>query len=69
MTFARKLVTAVAAALATGAQAGVDIAAMDRSANACADFYRFANGAWLDATPIPPDLSRWGSFDALTRTA
>ena len=65
----RRIVAAVAAALATGAQAGVDVAAMDRSANACSDFYRFANGAWLDATAIPPDLSRWGSFDALTRAA
>jgi predicted metalloendopeptidase len=29
------------------------------------DFYRYANGAWLRDTPIPPEYSRWGSFDEL----
>ena len=65
MTPTRRIAAAVAAALAASAHAGVDLAAIDRKADACGDFYRFANGAWLDATPIPPDLARWGSFDAL----
>ena len=68
MTPIRRIAAAVAAALAASAHAGVDLAAIDRKADACGDFYRFANGAWLDATPIPPDLARWGSFDALTRS-
>lgn len=29
------------------------------------DFYRFANGSWLDQTPIPPEYSQWGSFQEL----
>jgi len=29
------------------------------------DFYRYVNGAWLRDTPIPPEYSRWGSFDEL----
>jgi putative endopeptidase len=69
MSSVRRLAAAVATALASAAHAGVDPTAMDRSANPCTDFYRFANGAWLDAAPIPPDLSRWGSFDALTRAS
>jgi putative endopeptidase len=36
---------------------GVDLAGMDRSAPPGDDFFRFANGAWLQATEIPPDRS------------
>ncbi|MCM3874976.1 MAG: M13 family metallopeptidase, partial [Thermoanaerobaculia bacterium] len=44
----------------------IDPANFDTSAKACADFYQFANGAWLAAHPIPADRSRYGSFDALS---
>ena len=27
------------------------------------DFYRFANGGWLDAHPIPSGYGAWGSFE------
>ena len=40
--------------------AGLDAAALDPSANPCDDFYQFACGGWLKATPIPPDRSVWG---------
>jgi predicted metalloendopeptidase len=30
-----------------------------------ADFYRFANGGWLDANPIPAGYGSWGSFEEL----
>jgi putative endopeptidase len=33
------------------------------------DFFRFVNGKWLAANPIPPEESRWGSFDVLRREA
>ena len=65
----RVLATALAALSCAAAQAGVDLPAIDRAADPCADFYRFANGKWIESTPIPPDLSRWGSFDALTRAS
>jgi predicted metalloendopeptidase len=29
------------------------------------DFYRYANGAWIDANEIPADSASWGSFAAL----
>ncbi|MBC7499858.1 MAG: M13 family metallopeptidase [Herminiimonas sp.] len=40
--------------------------AMDRSVNACTDFYRFANGNWLAANPVPADRSRYSSYDEVT---
>src|SRR3954471_22169845 len=42
-----------------------DVDAMDRSVEACEDFYAFACGNWEKANPIPPDQSRWGRFDKL----
>jgi len=34
---------------------GYDAAGADRSTRPGDDFFRFANGTWLDRTPIPPD--------------
>ena len=38
---------------------------MDLSVQPCIDFYQYANGAWLKRNPIPPEFSRWGSFQIL----
>jgi putative endopeptidase len=43
----------------------IDPANIDRSANACVDFYQYANGGWLRNNPLPPAYSRWGSFNEL----
>ena len=32
---------------------------LDKSANACTDFYQYANGSWRAKNPIPPSMSRW----------
>src|SRR5882762_11129162 len=45
--------------------AGFDFASLDRSASACQDFNRFANGGWVDKNPIPAAYSRWGRFELL----
>jgi putative endopeptidase len=50
---------------ATIAPWGLDLTARDPSVLPGNDFYRFANGHWLDTHEIPPDRSRWGSFDEL----
>jgi putative endopeptidase len=44
---------------------GLDLSARDPSVKPGDDFYRYANGHWLDANHIPPDRARWGSFDEL----
>ncbi|HEU4559863.1 MAG TPA: M13 family metallopeptidase [Longimicrobium sp.] len=42
---------------------GIDPAHMDTTCKACSDFYRYANGGWLTANPIPADRSGWSSYD------
>ncbi len=41
---------------------GFDTSRMDSSADACNDFYQFANGTWLKNTKIPAEYPSWGSF-------
>ena len=44
---------------------GLDLTARDRSVKPGDDFYRYANGHWLDTHNIPPDRARWGAFPEL----
>ncbi len=39
---------------------------MDASVKPQDDFYLYANGGWLKSNPVPPDYSRWSSFDELS---
>ena len=41
---------------------GFDTSRMDTSADACQDFYQYANGTWLKNTKIPAEYPSWGSF-------
>jgi putative endopeptidase len=54
------LFLASAAVLAQeGGQKGIELADMNRSVEACSDFFEFSNGAWRAINPIPPSMSRW----------
>ncbi|MBM4342739.1 MAG: M13 family metallopeptidase [Deltaproteobacteria bacterium] len=46
------------------AAAGVDVRAMDRGADPCADFYRFACGSWQKGAPVGADeAGHFAAFD------
>jgi putative endopeptidase len=38
---------------------------LDRKISACADLNGFVNTSWIAANPIPPDRTRWGTYDQL----
>jgi putative endopeptidase len=45
---------------------GLDPDALDKSVNACDDFYEFACGGWIKNTQIPSDKARWSrSFSVI----
>jgi putative endopeptidase len=45
---------------------GFDLAGRDLSVSPGNDFFAYANGTYMKALVIPPDRSRFGTFDALT---
>ena len=38
---------------------GVFVDDIDKKADACTNFFDYANGAWRAATPIPGSMQRW----------
>ena len=68
LTFALALAVVGCSTSKTGTDAGpvLDVSLLDTTLNPCVDFNGFVNNKWVAANPIPPDRSRWGSFDALT---
>ena len=48
---------------------GIDLGARDLSVRPGDDFYRYADGHWLDSNQIPADRTRWGSFGELDERA
>ena len=44
---------------------GFDASGMDRSVKPGDDFFRYANGKWVERTEIPSDRTRYGNFDKL----
>lgn len=50
----------------TNGSHGLDPKNLDMSAKPSQDFFQFANGGWLATNPVPPEYSRWGSFEELT---
>jgi putative endopeptidase len=48
---------------------GFDQSGMDRSVKPGDDFYRYANGGWLDRTEIPADEARVGTLVSVGDTS
>jgi predicted metalloendopeptidase len=46
---------------------GIDLSGMDTSVRPQDDFYRYANGKWLETTEIPDDEVGWGSYMTLRK--
>lgn len=57
----------LAASVYTGAmaQTAFDLSRLDRSADACENFFDFANGSWIKNTEMPASQARWGTFTIL----
>ncbi len=44
---------------------GIDLSHMDTSVRPCDDFFRFANGKWVERTEIPAEEPVWGGFSEI----
>ncbi len=44
---------------------GLDVRAMDQSADPCVDFYQYTCGGWMENNPIPSDEAKWGVYSKL----
>ncbi len=53
------------AAASAGDEAALHLEWMDRSVDPLQDFYRYANGGFMRANPIPPAYSAWGAAQIL----
>jgi putative endopeptidase len=53
---------------AAGPRAGIDLGAIDPAVRPQDDFWQYANGKWLAATPIPADRSAWDTCSQVRET-
>ncbi len=48
-----------------GNSSSIEMEYLDLNVKPQDDFFRFANGSWIDKNPVPASESRWGSFNEL----
>ena len=46
---------------------GLDLSAMDKSADPCVNFYQYSCGGWMKNNPIPADQARWSVYGKLNQ--
>ncbi len=47
------------------AASDIDRATLDPTCKPCDDFWRYANGGWIDKNPVPPSKSSWGTMGVM----
>lgn len=57
--------TSVESTTIEGNSSAIEMDYLDLSIRPQDDFFRFANGTWIDQNPVPASESRWGSFNEL----
>lgn len=53
--------------LSADGQKTIQFSYMDKAVNPADDFFKFANGTWVENNPVPASESRWGSFNELDK--
>lgn len=51
----------------TPSNSGIHVENLDRSCKPCDDFWRFANGTWIDKNPIPAAFQSWGPSQIMAK--
>ncbi len=57
--------TLLVSSLPAQKKSGIDVTGIDTTCKPCDDFWRYANGLWVDKNPIPATQSGWGTISVV----